>query len=279
MTPPRAAALRDQLLAATLIFALAFAGLPRTSASAPIRDTFRFAFTADSVWILRCVPDSTRPGPPRWRAASRSLAAPADARRLADLLGSLELNPDRTSPRRCEGCSGRLELAVQFGHAQGALDVQLVFPERVAFFSTPDGFSGSAFFDSLAPAIIEVARRLLAADSTMARYALPPASWGGAQSPGLARLAPTRETMPEAVKRVAPRYPEDARNARIQGTVMVQALVGRDGEVKEVRIRESIPMLDEAALDAVRKWRFKPATADGEPRAVWVSIPVKFTLH
>jgi protein TonB len=87
------------------------------------------------------------------------------------------------------------------------------------------------------------------------------------------------EELPEAIQRVAPVYPEQARLDGAQGTVLVQALVGRDGLVRDARIQKSIPGLDDAALEAVRKWRFKPAMALGRPVAVWVAIPVRFSLH
>lgn len=87
------------------------------------------------------------------------------------------------------------------------------------------------------------------------------------------------EEIPEAVTRVPASYPDAARAARIQGTVMIQVLVGKDGLVKEARIVKGIPGLDEAALEAVRRWVFKPALSKGEPVEVWVAVPVKFSLH
>ncbi len=87
------------------------------------------------------------------------------------------------------------------------------------------------------------------------------------------------ETLPEALYKVAPSYPEDARRANIDGTVMVQALIGKDGHVKDTRITKSIPMLDDAAVRAVRQWTFVPAKSKGKPVAVWVAVPVKFSLN
>jgi TonB family protein len=87
------------------------------------------------------------------------------------------------------------------------------------------------------------------------------------------------ETLPEVLEKVPPPYPDEARNAGIEGLVVVQALVGRDGIVKDTRIVTSIPELDDAAEGAVRRWTFKPATAHEKPVAVWVAVPVKFTLH
>ena len=87
------------------------------------------------------------------------------------------------------------------------------------------------------------------------------------------------EELPEAVTRVPPIYPDLAREAGVDGTVMVQALVGKDGKVKDVRVVKSIPMLDENAKSAVRQWVFKPALSNNKPVAVWVGVPVKFSLH
>lgn len=87
------------------------------------------------------------------------------------------------------------------------------------------------------------------------------------------------EELPEAVTRVPPSYPDLAREAGVDGTVLVQALVGKDGRVRDVRVVKSIPMLDDAARAAVRQWVFKPALSNNKPVAVWVAVPVKFSLH
>lgn len=87
------------------------------------------------------------------------------------------------------------------------------------------------------------------------------------------------EELPDAAKRVPPTYPEAARKAGVHGLVVVQALVGRDGRVQDARVVWSVPGLDAAALEAVRQWEFKPARAKGEPVAVWVAVPIKFSLH
>lgn len=87
------------------------------------------------------------------------------------------------------------------------------------------------------------------------------------------------EELPEAVKRVPPSYPEQARDRGVQGTVLVRALVGTNGAVQETWVSWTQRGLDEAAVDAVRQWQFKPARLDGKPIPVWVVLPVKFTLH
>jgi TonB family protein len=84
------------------------------------------------------------------------------------------------------------------------------------------------------------------------------------------------EELPEAVRRVPAIYADAARAQHIEGTVMVQALVGRDGLVKDTKVVKSIPSLDQAAVEAVRQWSFKPAKAGGKPVAVWVAVPIRF---
>ena len=63
--------------------------------------------------------------------------------------------------------------------------------------------------------------------------------------------------------------------------MIVHALVGKDGRVVQVRLEPkfSIPLLDETALDAARRWVFKPAFANGHPVAVWFAIPFHFVLN
>ena len=65
----------------------------------------------------------------------------------------------------------------------------------------------------------------------------------------------------------------------MEGTVVVQALVGREGTVLDTKVVKSVPVLDQAAVEAVRGWTFKPAMAKGQPVQVWVAVPVKFSLH
>ena len=87
------------------------------------------------------------------------------------------------------------------------------------------------------------------------------------------------EELPEVVTKTQPVYPDLARDAGVDGTVLVQALVGKDGKVKDAKVTKSIPMLDAAALAAVKQWVFKPALSNNKPVAVWVAVPVRFTLN
>ncbi len=89
------------------------------------------------------------------------------------------------------------------------------------------------------------------------------------------------DEMPVAVQRVEPEYPSIAREADVSGTVLTLVLVGRDGKVLDVKVDEhrSIPMLNDAAMEAARRWVFTPAYSNHKPVAVWVAVPFSFRLH
>ncbi len=80
------------------------------------------------------------------------------------------------------------------------------------------------------------------------------------------------------IHKVQPSYPALARQARIQGTVVLQALIGKDGAIQNLHVVSGHPMLTGAALDAVKQWRYKPYYLNGEPVEVETTINVNFTL-
>lgn len=84
---------------------------------------------------------------------------------------------------------------------------------------------------------------------------------------------------PVLIYKVEPLYSDEARKAKIQGTVILSVIVGDDGFVREAEIVVSVGYgLDEAAMDAVRTWRFKPGEKDGAPVSVRAIIEVSFRL-
>jgi TonB family protein len=84
------------------------------------------------------------------------------------------------------------------------------------------------------------------------------------------------EDLPEAIKKVAPDYSLIDPDSVARGTVLIQALVGKDGRVGDTKVVKSVPGLDSAAVAAVRQWEFKPAMTHGKPVAVWVAVPIRF---
>lgn len=83
---------------------------------------------------------------------------------------------------------------------------------------------------------------------------------------------------PDRISYVKPDYPAIAVSARVAGSVIIEAIIGTDGVVRDAKVLRSIPLLDEAALRAVRQWRYTPTTLNGVPVAVIMTVTVTFTL-
>lgn len=84
---------------------------------------------------------------------------------------------------------------------------------------------------------------------------------------------------PVVIERVEPIYPADARAARIAGIVILEVIIDRNGYVKNPRVLKPLPFnLDQAAVDAVKQWRFRPGTLNGEPVDVIFNLTINFKL-
>ena len=81
---------------------------------------------------------------------------------------------------------------------------------------------------------------------------------------------------PTKIKDVTPVYPAIARSARVAGTVVIAATIGPDGKVIDTKVVKSVPMLDQAALDAVQQWEYTPSLLNGAPVAVTVTVTINF---
>jgi serine/threonine-protein kinase len=84
---------------------------------------------------------------------------------------------------------------------------------------------------------------------------------------------------PTRVKNVAPVYPAIAQSARVQGVVIVEATIARDGKVSAVKVLRSIPLLDDAALEAVKQWEYTPTLLNGVAVPVIMTVTVNFALQ
>jgi len=135
------------------------------------------------------------------------------------------------------------------------------------------------------------------APASIADSAIPDSTGGGSDLGGVANIGQTIAVhMPEppkptgpvraAVLPVAPRkivdvrpvYPEIARAARRDGTVIMEAVLDPTGAVTQLRVVRSVPLLDEAALDAVSQWKYTPSVYGGHPVSVLMTITIRFTL-
>ena len=80
------------------------------------------------------------------------------------------------------------------------------------------------------------------------------------------------------VRKVNPNYPPLARQARIQGQVILRAVISKDGSIENLTLVSGHPMLAPAAIDAVKQWKYKPYLLNGEPVEVDTEVLVNFTL-
>ena len=81
---------------------------------------------------------------------------------------------------------------------------------------------------------------------------------------------------PKKIRDVKPVYPAIAAAAAVEGTVIIEAIVGVDGTVQNARVIRSIPLLDEGALEAVRQWQYTPTKLNGRPVEVLVTVSITF---
>lgn len=106
----------------------------------------------------------------------------------------------------------------------------------------------------------------------------------GTDRPGIPDAEPPRPggdiRPPDLVRRIEPEYPEIARKARQEGVVVLEAIISSSGVIEEVRVVKSAGvLLDSAAEDAVRQWRYRPATLNGRAVRILLTVTVAFRLH
>lgn len=81
------------------------------------------------------------------------------------------------------------------------------------------------------------------------------------------------------VGKILPEYPPIAREAGIEGTVILQATISKQGTIENLRVVSGPPMLQQAAITAVSRWRYRPYLLNGEPVEVETTVNVRFTMH
>ena len=101
---------------------------------------------------------------------------------------------------------------------------------------------------------------------------------GGKQEEREAVRATGEINPPHVIKKVDPVYPEKARKAGLEGTVILEAMTDAQGNVARVKVLQSIPELDQAAIDALQQWKYEPVLIDGKPKAVVFTVTIRFQL-
>ena len=102
----------------------------------------------------------------------------------------------------------------------------------------------------------------------------------GSGPPGIYPAGKQGVTVPQVIYNPEPSFSDEARKAKMQGVVVLLLVVGNDGRTYNIRVGQSLGMgLDEKAIEAVSRWRFKPATLNGQPVATQIAVEVDFHLY
>jgi protein TonB len=117
------------------------------------------------------------------------------------------------------------------------------------------------------------ARRVTALHQRSQQAAPPSSNPGEPDANGVYRIG---NALPPPARADLPRYPPDALAAGIRGNVVAEVVIDPSGQVTDARVVRSVPMLDEAALDAVRQWRFAPTVVNGQAVPVRMNVTINF---
>jgi TonB family protein len=101
----------------------------------------------------------------------------------------------------------------------------------------------------------------------------------GTDAPVADSVASDYDAPPKLVKQKKPKYPDAAFRKGLEGTVKLEFIVELDGKAGSVRVLESVPGLDAAAVECLRSWRFEPATRQGLPVRVVAQAPISFCIY
>ena len=164
--------------------------------------------------------------------------------------------------------------------AREALDVELNAQERRWFKSYDRVRELSAAAKAAGEKATADAAAAKAVTEERAAKARAEAAARAARAKAEAPIVPLRAgrgiKTPAKIKDVRPVYPAIAQAARVQGVVVLEATVGADGHVTNTKVIKSVPLLDQAAVDAVRQWQYAPTRVKGKAVPIVMTITVNF---
>ncbi len=157
----------------------------------------------------------------------------------------------------------RIEVLEKFaGKASNLLDTEFTLPDKSAAVFGFENTQAKPYFITL---------RLTGLVGTAGGPGAQPAGREGVSGGRDEKVMP-----PKLVKKVDPVYPEVARKARVEGAVILEATTDTYGRVANIKVLRSIPLLDQAAIDALRQWIYEPMIVDGKPQPVTYTVTIQF---
>ena len=115
-------------------------------------------------------------------------------------------------------------------------------------------------------------------DADLVRVLTPPPPPAQLAPPTAIRAGTRGVSLPQKLNEVSPVYPSIAMQAHIEGIVIIEATINESGNVVNARVLRSVPLLDQAAVEAVKQWRYTPSMLNGSPVPVIMTVTVNFTL-
>ena len=221
------------------------------------------------------------PGRGDFVPAAQAPIREADRRRLLTLLTRREGVQSGADCRGyCLDCGDQVAFEIDFGPGAGPVHALALFRERRVLYETDEGrIVGSRDMGEddafLFTALEHALTRRRVTSSDMPPRAPAPGS-GVARDP---RLCVFVDRAPADSFKVPAVYPDLAKSAHVEGTVVIRAWIGLDGRVLDTTVIKSIPMLDESAREAARQQRFAPALCGGRPVAVWMDLSFTYKVH
>ena len=145
--------------------------------------------------------------------------------------------------------------------------------------TAPTGFKKETGFENFEnKTVIDLFKDVVKGDGDKVIFEPPPAA-RKIEVPQAPQRVGGQVKPPQKTRDVRPLYPPIAQSARVQGMVIIEATIGADGAVVDAKVLKGVPLLNDAALDAVRQWVFTPTLLNGVPMPVIMTVTVQFTLQ
>ena len=155
-------------------------------------------------------------------------------------------------------------------------------PERIAYVEEPPGPTAGFLQSPGTGAVASLLHDLIDKGNEVAPPVAPPPP-PPPPPPPVVKVEPIRQggkvQAANLIHQVTPIYPPLARQARAQGVVVLEAMISKDGSIESLRVIRGHPLLNQAALDAVQQWKYRPTMLNGEPVEVITTVTVTFSLQ
>jgi protein TonB len=155
-------------------------------------------------------------------------------------------------------------------------------PDRIAYVDEPPGPPAGFLQSPDTGAVASLLRDLINKGNEVTPPVAPPPP-SAPPPPPVVKVEPIRRggnvQAADLIHQVNPIYPPLARQARVQGVVVMEAIISRDGSIESLRVIRGHPLLNQAALDAVQQWKYRPTLLNGDPVEVITAVTVTFHLQ